>query len=662
MLSQESRMKCLYLKTNYFTMKQFYLSAVILLAFIGQSRGQFAESFEGPVFPPQGWGIYNNGVGTAESWEALQTVAMPQSNCDGLISARIDRENIGAGNTSEDWLVTPPITIAPEGILSFCTRSTVAGNQGTQYDIRVSTTSQFDQASFTTIASWTESELSTTFNIFDQKTISLSEYSFQTIYVAFVRRYTQPDAALSGDRWIIDSINIAGPAQQINNINGTVSFGQDCDLAVPVNLFPVSISATDGMAYSYSADGYYSLNSVSTDFVVSAVSENPYFTINPPSYTINFNGLGNSQSANFCLLPNGIHSDLEIVMVPTNSVVDANIAYHIIVKNKGNQTQSGTVNFQFNDDALDYISAVPDVQSQILNNLVLPFTDLEPLHQKSFVVMMHLNGPDSTPPVLNDSVLNYVLTVFPTSGDETPADNVFNIDQAAIVPPVIIGFPYDPNDKIIVEGATISPEEALDYLHYIISLQNVWPGPATFVRITDQIAENLDISTLQILGGSHGFRTEVSGNFTEFIFDDILLTAEMTDEPNSHGYVIFKIKPKNTVGLGSVISNNANIYFDSNAPITTNWATTTVILLGATEFRDDSFTIYPNPVRDEIHVKVETNISLQRVTIYNMLGQLVKNIAVSDASNIDVSNLNNGTYIVEIISNRGKACKKLIKM
>lgn len=48
------------------------------------------------------------------------------------------------------------------------------------------------------------------------------------------------------------------------------------------------------------------------------------------------------------------------------------------------------------------------------------------------------------------------------------------------------------------------------------------------------------------------------------------------DEPASHGYVTYRVRPRSDVGAGEVIHNTASIYFDFNVPVRTNDATTLI--------------------------------------------------------------------------------------
>ncbi|HEY0045839.1 MAG TPA: fibronectin type III domain-containing protein, partial [Flavobacterium sp.] len=190
-----------------------FLMLAFFFSVIGYSQ---SEGFEGTTLPDLAtdqwvlgsgtWGVFDNGVGNAQSWTVNSTVATPPLVHSGTRAAFLNLENIGATNTSRDYLATPLFTIPDNGQLRFFTRTTVNGNQGTIYKIMVSTTVQNDPAAYVEIESWTESELTATFNIYEEKVVDLSAYEGDQIYVAFVREFTQPSPALGGDRWLIDDV------------------------------------------------------------------------------------------------------------------------------------------------------------------------------------------------------------------------------------------------------------------------------------------------------------------------------------------------------------------------------------------------------------------------------------------------------------------------
>ncbi|WP_246000443.1 DUF7619 domain-containing protein [Pontibacter diazotrophicus] len=134
---------------------------------------------------------------------------------------------------------------------------------------------------------------------------------------------------------------------------------------------------------------------------------------------------------------------------------------------------------------------------------------------------------------------------------------------------------FDPNDKLVTpQGLT---EENLTptgtALKYKIRFQNTGTDVAYRVVVVDTLSEYLDLSTLQIGSASHGYTYEVSGKGRPVItwtFQNIMLPDSTSDEPGSHGYIQFSIKPKADLPEKTVVENFADIFFDFNSPVRTN--------------------------------------------------------------------------------------------
>lgn len=113
--------------------------------------------------------------------------------------------------------------------------------------------------------------------------------------------------------------------------------------------------------------------------------------------------------------------------------------------------------------------------------------------------------------------------------------------------------------------------------------------------------------------------------------------------------------------MGDTFSNTASIYFDYNFPVITDPAVTTVAVLGNNTFEVNSlFTVYPNPTTAVLNISSENN-AIRSVSVFTVLGQLVRNVKGTSIQNIDVSDLQSGTYLMEIESESGREVKKFVK-
>ena len=134
---------------------------------------------------------------------------------------------------------------------------------------------------------------------------------------------------------------------------------------------------------------------------------------------------------------------------------------------------------------------------------------------------------------------------------------------------------YDPNDKrtfneLGEEAITVDKGE---YIYYHIRFQNTGTDTAFNIRVIDPLSPKLDLSTLEMLSASQTYTHFISdGPALVVLFDDILLPDSSTNEPASHGFFKFRVKPLPEYDYETNIPNQARIYFDFNDPILTNEA------------------------------------------------------------------------------------------
>ncbi len=205
-------------------MKKITLQLLFLFITLSGYSQMALEGFESPApttttlpttwaLGTGNWSIFERNtpttVGSGQSWGInafAAALSYQGSNC-----ASVSREQIGQGNTSEDYLATPHVLIPTNGELHFFTRMFTSGNQGTIYQIKVAsspTAVPTDPTAYTLVQQWTEADMTTTFNVYEEKTVDLSAYAGQTVYVSFVKIFTQPTANIDGDRWLVDNVSI----------------------------------------------------------------------------------------------------------------------------------------------------------------------------------------------------------------------------------------------------------------------------------------------------------------------------------------------------------------------------------------------------------------------------------------------------------------------
>lgn len=451
------------------------------------------------------------------------------------------------------------------------------------------------------------------------------------------------------------------PGGAYNTIAGTNTYdmnGNGCDSAdflVPLTKMNIDDGTQTGATFT-NILGNYSFFTQAGNYTITPTLENPYFTVTPASTEVNFSSVNNTtQTRNFCFAPNGVHPDVEISFLPNLPIRPGfNATFSISFKNKGNQIQSGSIDLTFDDAVLDLLSVSLPVDNQSVNHLVWNYSNLYPFETRAIYLEFNVNAPTETPPVNIDDVLSFTASINPITGDETPDDNTFVLNET------VIGS-YDPNDKTCLEGENITPEMVGDYLHYMIRFQNTGTAPAEFVVVKDMLDTAVfDVNSLQLIASSHPMTTRITGNKAEFIFQNINLPAESADESGSHGFVAFKIKTKNNLILGNAVKNKAEIYFDYNFPIITNQTTTTVSLLALDEFGRSKVSMTPNPVKNILNITA--NSHLQKVELLDLQGRVLESHSAAEhQTSLDLSGKARGMYLVRVTSELGSSIQKIIK-
>ncbi len=439
-----------------------------------------------------------------------------------------------------------------------------------------------------------------------------------------------------------------------NNLDAS-SNGCDVSDSICPNLkFNISNGTISGSLIS-NALGNYSIPVSAGNHTITPQFENPnYFTVSPANAIVSFPTQTSPFIQNFCIAPNGVHHDLEVVVIPLEPARPGfDATYKIKYKNKGNLNETATVNFNYNEAILDFVSSSSAATMQSAGTLSWDLGTIAPFQTGEIVVTLNVNSPMETPAVNADDILNHTANIVGLTTDETPDDTTFTLSQVVVNS-------FDPNDKTCLEGNNINPDMIGKYVHYKIRFENTGTFPAQNIVVKDLIdTTKFDLSTLQMTDASHNCVTRITNpNKVEFIFENINLPF---DDANNDGYVVFKIKTKPTLTVNSTISNLANIYFDYNFPIVTNTATSTFQVLKTDSFAfDNYFSIYPNPVKNELNLNTQQATTVYSLSIYNILGQLVQT-TTNPEKTIDVSGLKTGNYIVKVTTDKGVSSSKFVK-
>ncbi|MDB5226887.1 MAG: repeat domain in Vibrio, Colwellia, Bradyrhizobium and Shewanella [Bacteroidota bacterium] len=443
-----------------------------------------------------------------------------------------------------------------------------------------------------------------------------------------------------------DNNNIYNPGTDYLFIQGVVKTEKDNSTAYYLDENSHYIFFTDTGSYKTSFNAY-----------------NDYFTATPASKLTTYTTFGNTDTVDFALHPKGNINDLSVNMVNTwVTVPSLPNTYEVVYNNEGTTVMNNAVVSVILDSRLIYNSAVPSPASTVGDTLKWNISTLNPSQQGK----IKINFTGNTPPFLNgeDSLLSYA-NIRPVSADSTPLNNDYTLTDIA-------HYSYDPNDKNVESNSQLIPAQILngDYITYRVRFQNTGSYSATNVIIKDTLENNLDWNSLQIVSSSHaGLQTSVlNNNIVEFRFNNINLPASSVNEALSHGYVVFKIKPKSTLLPGNTIKNTAHITFDFNVPVKTNTATVRVINVTGTINKNNTegnISVFPNPNSGNFTIDFTSKGNFQiRLKIYDVTGKEILNETKShhDQTELQLNeiDLSAGYYNVVISTGKESWSKKII--
>lgn len=446
-----------------------------------------------------------------------------------------------------------------------------------------------------------------------------------------------------------------------NTITGIVSFDFNTDGCDPLDTKSINTKLTNTSTNTSNVtftnnNGQYLMYTQEANNTVDIFPNLPsFFSVTPTTQNVNFTGSGTTQNVDFCITANSIVDDVKVSILPlTESRPGFQTTIRVFYENLGSTILSGDINLTFDDSKEVFISTSEATSNQTSSSLSWNYTNLNPFEKKYIDVVFEINRPtDLINPVNNGDVLSYNCTINPTTGDANPTDNTVNYDD------ITIGS-YDPNDIIALEGNFIDENEVPNYLNYRIRFQNTGTASAINIVVKNELDSDLDWDTFQPITASHAYRISITdNNKIDFIFENIHLADSTSNEPGSHGWIYYKIKPKSSFAIGDVIDNTANIYFDFNPPVITNTYQTQIPEPIVTPIDDLIASVYPNPTRDIANIEVNLK---GRLFVFNKYGALVfKHRLKKGVNTFNFDWLKSGRYFLKIKSKKQVIYKKLIK-
>ncbi len=301
-------------------------------------------------------------------------------------------------------------------------------------------------------------------------------------------------------------------------------------------------------------------------------------------------------------------------------ICSSEISTWITLDNPGFKTVDGQVLLELPED-INIVSTYPDAEVISNNEVRWDFTGLSFQEQRSLYAVLE------APPVEDilmqfDSISNAIIPIKASIEYENFLQEFRKEEQYLCS--------YDPNDKLSASTGEVRGNLSLidDQLEYTIRFQNLGNFKAETVVLVDNLDIHLDSKTLSIVSSSHQVYTQIN-NSTELVFRflDINLPPESENVAASQGFVKYRIKAKEGIPDYTTIYNSAQIYFDNNAPISTN-ITQNILVENfpiSSTFEEgkgyDLFLVYPNPTNFQFLVNPKFD-EKYNVEIRNPTGQI----------------------------------------
>lgn len=463
----------------------------------------------------------------------------------------------------------------------------------------------------------------------------------------------------------LDSINICnipycgmlsgcpfGTGQVRGRIWNDVDQDWNCDAAETAS--PNDAVFVDGDLVGANADGQWAVGMDSGTYVVTPHAGHPLaVSVQPASRSAHIGSDAEVDGMNdftYQLVPN--ITDLELYMATSAFIrpgFDRICA--ITVLNNGSLPSDGVVTVQF-DPALELAEIEPSPTSLSGNSLQWSFTQLPISGTLHYTVLLH--APVDLP--VGTEIMHHgvVATISP---DLDLSDNAATKNTMVVAA-------YDPNEKS-VEPSTLGPEEIVAGIEllYSIHFQNTGTAAAERVVITDTLSPNLSWESMRFIGSSHPCTWSISGGVLYFDHGLIDLPDSATDLLGSQGYVQFGMQPHTNLLAGDSITNSANIYFDTNTPVSTAPAILHVISsTGLSGPAPSSFLVSPVPASDHlsIHLTGPWNPEVS-YAILTLDGRRIAQGIIRRSARLDLSCYPSGIYLLCIGDGQQQHLERFVK-
>lgn len=442
-------------------------------------------------------------------------------------------------------------------------------------------------------------------------------------------------------------LDIQGHVYYDLNNNGVKDLGEMGKFLTPILSDPAGIYTFSGVEGHYYSpvtdlpDGVYEIAPTLEEYWGISTDSLLYTIIVDPDFE-------QRDSLDFGLYPDTLIYEISADMNFSNHKCNDTIYYWLDIENTGTIIPSGTIHLEL-DDSLYFVNAdiIPD--SIVGQNIYWSYTDL--FFGATETIQVEVGAPDG----FEDFVTSYLNATIDTAGIEafSTADTLSQVVTCA----------YDPNDKTpnpagFGDMGNIPP--TTERIEYLIRFQNTGTDTATNVVIEDQLDENLNWGSLNVLSASHFMELDMDdGGNVSFIFNNIFLPDSNVNMPGSQGYVKYEIDLEEELPIGTSIYNTAEIYFDLNPAIITNTTVNTIYVDDVSVddlSSEEVLKVYPNPFTESTTIYFTNDLSNYAIQIVDLLGKEVYNDSQLNGNQVEIDGepLNSGVYVLLLVDKNRK--------
>lgn len=283
----------------------------------------------------------------------------------------------------------------------------------------------------------------------------------------------------------------------------------------------------------------------------------------PTSYSLLFDELVVTyDSIDFGFFPDTLVNRTTSNLISDTPKCNTTINYWLNYKNTGTTIVNGIVEFEL-DEALTFEGAEIMPDSIVGSSCFWSFDSL--FYFDYSAINIQIGVPDI---MLDDETLTSVQRTYILNElDEIVSISTDTLEQT-------ISCLNNSNTKTVTPKGT----DSLGYVHpetntftYTIHFQNTGTDTSVAVIITDQLDDNFDLTSFEILAFSHSLEYTIGmEGQVIFTFEDIMLPDSSSNEIQSHGYVTYTVQLIDDYIIGTTIENKATINVVGTTLVVTN--------------------------------------------------------------------------------------------